>query len=357
MTEGETPLDWAVYKGDGAKIQALEQHGALRGDGPRREEIRPPAKDGTADARTSLRRSVARLLEVAPKFREQTPGKCISCHHNAVPALAAASARRKGIEIDAAQARRNLDDIFTFFAINASRMMLGDPAVGGEALTAGYAQLALAANGHPLDRVTATMTHWILARQMPTGRWLGHGLNRPPSEYSSISHTAIAAGGLVSYPLPGRQREIADSLRRAQQWLLAAETKSAEERAMRLMGLVWTKAARPRVADAIKQVRDQQEQNGGWSQFGRTDPDAYATGLSLYALHVAGLPPTVAAYRKGIAFLLRTQHQDGPWLVRTHSYPVQRYFESGFPFGRHQWISAAGTSWASLAVAETLPDR
>ena len=67
-------------------------------------------------------------------------------------------------------------------------------------------------------------------------------------------------------------------------------------------------------------------------------------------------PPTDEAYRKGVAFLLGSQYQDGPWLVKTHSFPVQRYFESGFPFGRHQWISAAGTTWASLAIAQTLPD-
>ena len=171
----------------------------------------------------SLTRSVARLLEVAPKFREQAT--CISCHHNALPALTAANARRKGIPIDEARAGKNLDDILTFFRNNAPRMMLGDRAVGGEALTVGYAQMALVANGHPLDRVTATMTHWVLARQMPDGRWLGNGLNRPPSEYSSISHTAIAVGGLISYPLPGRQGEIAQSLRKARQWLLAAEPK------------------------------------------------------------------------------------------------------------------------------------
>jgi ankyrin repeat protein len=354
MTEGETPLDWALYSGDRAKIQALEQHGAVRGAGPRQDEIAPPAAGGIVDPRVSLTRSVARLLDVAPKFREHAT--CISCHHNAMPALAAATARRKGIDTDAAKSGKNLDDIVTFFNTNAPRMMLGDPAVGGEALTAGYAQMALAANGHPLDRVTATMTHWVLARQMPDGRWLGNGLNRPPSEYSIVSHTAIAAGGLRAYPLPGRQKEVEESLRRARQWLLAADAKSAEERGMRLMGLVWTNASRPDVTAAIKAVRDSQEAGGGWSQFARTDPDAYATGLSLYALHVAGVPATDASYRKGVAFLLRTQYQDGPWLVRTHSFPVQRYFESGFPFGRHQWISTAGTSWAALAIAQTLPD-
>ena len=353
MTEGETPLDWAIYKGDRAKIQVLEQRGAMRGNGPRHEAIEPPQPGGIADPRVSLSRSLARLLAVAPAFPERT--SCISCHHNALPAIAAATARRKGIQIDEARARMNLDHIVEFFSASTPRMMLGDPAVGGEALTAGYVQVALARENHPLDTMTAAITHWLIARQLPDGRWLGNGLNRPPSEYSPISHTAMAAAGLTSYDIPALKSEIEQSLRRAQRWLLDAEPKSAEERGMRLMGLVWTKAPRPRVEAAIRDVRAQQEKEGGWSQFGRTAPDAYATGLSLFALCVAGVAPTDDSYQKGVAFLLGTQYQDGTWLVKTHSFPVQRYFESGFPYGRHQWISTAGTSWASLAIAQTLP--
>jgi hypothetical protein len=47
-TEGESPLDWAIYSGDRAKIQVLSQHGAMRGNGPRRDEIPPPAKAASA---------------------------------------------------------------------------------------------------------------------------------------------------------------------------------------------------------------------------------------------------------------------------------------------------------------------
>src|SRR5262249_32464361 len=151
----------------------------------------------------------------------------------------------------------------------------GDPAVGGEALTAGYAQMALAADGHSLDVATATITHWLLARQMPDGSWLGNGINRPPSEYSTISHTAIAVGGLKSYAIPGRQKEISRSVDRARKWLLSANPRSTEERAMRLMGLVWSNTPKDRVATAIKDIREHQEASGGWSQFGRTPPDAY----------------------------------------------------------------------------------
>jgi ankyrin repeat protein len=354
-TEDESPLDWAIYKGDRAKIQVLEQRGATRGNGPRREEIAPPAKGGIADPRVSVNRSVAQLLVAASTFREKT--SCISCHHNGLPAMAAATAKRKGIEVDQRLDNRNLEDMLAFFKNNAARVMLGDPAVGGEALTVGYTQMGLAAEGHPPDKVTATMTHWLMARQMPDGSWLGNGLNRPPLEYSIISHTAMGAGGLISYPLPGRKKEVAESLRRARQWLLAAQPKSAEERGMRLMGLVWTDAPRSRIEAATNDVRAQQDARGGWSQFARTEPDAYATGLSLFALHIAGVRTTDKAYRNGVAFLLGTQYQDGTWLVKTHAFPVQRYFESGFPFGRHQWISAAGTSWAALAIAQTLPDR
>ena len=353
-TEGETPLDWAVYKGDRAKIRVLEQHGARRGNGPRRDEIAPPQKGGIANPLVSLERSVARVLEVAPAFGERAT--CVSCHHNALPAIAAATARRKGIAVDETRARANLDHMRNFFRAATSRMMLGDTAVGGEALTAGYVQMALAGERQPLDRTAATVTHWLMARQMPDGSWLGNGVNRPPSEYSAISHTALAAAGLTSYPLPGRRKEIDDTLRRARDWLIAAEPASAEERAMQLMGLVWARAPRARIEAAVKDIESRQAPAGGWSQFGRTDADAYATGLSLFALSVAGVPPTDVVYKRGVAFLLGTQYQDGTWLVKTHSFPLQRYFESGFPFGRHQWISAAATSWAALAIAHTLPD-
>jgi hypothetical protein len=73
-------------------------------------------------------------------------------------------------------------------------------------------------------------------------------------------------------------------------------------------------------------------------------------------MHVAGVPADDASVRKGVTFLLSTQYADGAWLVKTHAFPVQPYFESGFPFGRHQWISTAGTSWAAMAIAQMLPD-
>ncbi len=82
--------------------------------------------------------------------------------------------------------------------------------------------------------------------------------------------------------------------------------------------------------------------------------DAYATGEALYALHAGGVSNQSEAYRKGAAYLLRTQLEDGTWLVRSRGFGFQPYFETGFPHGRDQFISAAATSWAGMALAYTL---
>ena len=54
-----------------------------------------------------------------------------------------------------------------------------------------------------------------------------------------------------------------------------------------------------------------------------------------------------------MAGYLRTQAADGSWHVASRSIWIQPYFESGFPYGHDQWISAAGTSWAVMALSLT----
>ena len=88
----------------------------------------------------------------------------------------------------------------------------------------------------------------------------------------------------------------------------------------------------------------------------RMTSDAYATGQALVALSESGSATlTNRAYKKGIEFLLRTQAEDGTWFVESRSVPIQAYFESGFPYGVHQWVSAAATAWATTALAQATP--
>jgi hypothetical protein len=51
-----------------------------------------------------------------------------------------------------------------------------------------------------------------------------------------------------------------------------------------------------------------------------------------------------------VKFLLSTQFEDGSWHVRSRAIPFQPYFEGGFSHGHDQWISAAATNWAAMAL-------
>jgi N-acyl-D-amino-acid deacylase len=354
--EGEKPLDWAQYRRDSAKIRVLEMYGATRGNGPRQTMAPLRVTGEIAAPRTAVERSVSLLLKTSAGILEGR--RCFTCHHNSLPAEAAAVARRKGIGVNEELARKNVEDILAVFRRAANPMMQSQATSipGAVALTVGYGLMALAAEGHEADKVTAVMTHWMLATQMPDGSWLGNGVNRPPMESSTVSHTAMAVRGLTLYPTRGDERRLDQALSKARDWLLSAETPTAEDRAMRLMGLVWTNASDSVIQGAIRDIADRQAATGGWSQLTQLDADAYATGQVLIALHEAGVAVTDDVYQKGVKFLLTTQYPDGSWFVRTRAFPVQPYFESGFPFGRHQWISAAGTAWAARAIALTLPD-
>ena len=121
---------------------------------------------------------------------------------------------------------------------------------------------------------------------------------------------------------------------------------------MRLMGLVWTKASSHIIRSAMDDVVRRQKPDGGWSQLDSLPTDAYATGMSLYALHEAGISVTDPVYRSGIEFLLKNQYADGSWLVKSRAYPVQPYFES--------WISVWPASvdlrcWLELGVVSDRP--
>ena len=105
-----------------------------------------------------------------------------------------------------------------------------------------------------------------------------------------------------------------------------------------------------------KMLLREQREDGGWAQLPTLASDAYATGLALYALHEGGkIGVDHPAYRRGVEFLLRTQFEDGSWYVASRCFPMVEYTKSGFPHGRSQFISAAATCWATMALTFTVP--
>ena len=83
-------------------------------------------------------------------------------------------------------------------------------------------------------------------------------------------------------------------------------------------------------------------------------PDAYASGQALYALRVAGEGASSDAYWRGVHYLLRAQLEDTTWYMRSRAIGFQPYFDAGFPHGRDQFISAAATAWAVMALSHAM---
>jgi hypothetical protein len=143
-------------------------------------------------------------------------------------------------------------------------------------------------------------------------------------------------------------------LGRAKKWLLAAEISTHNDRVFQLLGLGWCGAKAEKLRPFVRQLINDQRSDGGWGQLKGLESDAWATGLALLALHEAGgMPTSDVVYERGVEFLLRTQFEDGSWWVKSRSWPFQPHFDSRFPHGKDQWISAAGTAWATLALLQT----
>jgi squalene cyclase len=151
-----------------------------------------------------------------------------------------------------------------------------------------------------------------------------------------------------------RAAAVRPRIARARQWLEKTPPQNTEEKTFRLLGLAWAGAAKgdPSLRRAFQSLLADQREDGGWGQTPAMKSDAYATGEVLVALHQAGgLPVTDPAYQRGVRFLLQTQEEDGSWFVRSRAVPFQGYIETGFPYGKDQFISATATSWAATALA------
>ena len=177
--------------------------------------------------------------------------------------------------------------------------------------------------------------------------------------------TAKAVRAIDSYAPPALRREADASIARGRAWLIATPaTADNDALAYRLQGLVWANAPHAEVVKATRQLVGAQRPDGGWSQALNMTSDAFATAGNLIVLHKAGVQPSEPAYRRGVDYLLRTQAADGSWHVTAHALPIQPPIDSGFPYGRDQWISSWATAYAASAIAYALarmrgpwPDR
>lgn len=351
----QTPLMLARKRGDTPIVQALLKAGADTSttDRKARDKAQGDAKTLTEAVQLALPALTRTAEDSAVTFvRHASHQRCISCHQQQLPlaALSAAHSRHLATNRDVVQhqlalLKRDLADP----EIALQGVMLPDPAI-----FAGYVAMDLTSTGERGSITTDPMVHMLTTIQHPDGHWSRY-IPRPPIQASDITATASALHMIRSYPIPARHRELESSVQQACAWLLKASAETNEERAHQLLGLAWAGAppdTRTSFADGLIQ---QQRSDGGWAQLAGLASDAYATGQSLYALmEGAKISPEHPAIKHGLDFLRRTQLADGTWHVRSRTHTFQPPMESSFPHGKDGWISAAGSSWAVMALAASL---
>jgi N-acyl-D-amino-acid deacylase len=329
---GESALTWAIRRGNMKLVERLKAAGA---------------SDASA-IRHSVERAVALLQKSGPEFVKVSG--CISCHHQSLPQMAYSAARQRGFRVDAAVSEQQVKAVIDMFQPVREQMEKGTIQLPNPGISVSYSLLGLGAEGYVPDETTNAMTLAISRTQLPDGSFAVLPA-RPPLEASPFTSTALSIRALQMFG-----RDCNDKIVRARAWLKQAQPVTQEDRAMRLFGLVWSKADAKDIEQASGELLAQQRPDGGWAQLAGLESDAYATGQAMVALHEAGTLTAVdRAFQHGLAFLLRTQLADGSWVVRTRSSPVQAFKDSGFPHGRDQWISAAGTSWAAMALTLSQP--
>ena len=280
---------------------------------------------------------------------------CNSCHHQFQAALAFQSAREHGIRVDENIAHADAVKSFDYrdLDIAVQYNWVIEPAMDDA-----YQLVAANSVGVRPNVVTAVYARLLAARQDADGTWTSFH-QRPPSSYSFFTQTALSLRAIQWYSHPSEKNNAAGHIARGRKWLASHVPPDTEGRTYQLLGLWWGGADRAELQKLANGLLATQQQDGGWASLAGRESDAYSTAQVLVALEDAGgVSITDARWQRGINYLLKTQAADGSWHVMSRLHPPASvsppYFDTGYPYGHDQFLSALAADWAVMALARAL---
>ena len=275
---------------------------------------------------------------------------CNSCHSQDLASAAAGFVKSRGLRAPA-----EIPQLPQSMMPSPERLM--DLAVVSAPSTA-WELVDFGMNNVSPDAYTDAAVRLVKVMQRADGSWSANQSRRPPMASGEFQDAAVCIYALRHYGPRAEAASTESAIAKAVAWLERAKPETTQDRAFQAIALSWAAETSDSAKTAARALAGLQRADGGWSQFPGLESDAYATGQAIFALSVAGrVPQDDPTYRKGIAYLMRTQAPDGSWHVKTRAIWLQPYFESGFPYGRDQFISTAGTAWASMALATVMQPR
>lgn len=290
-------------------------------------------------------RALAFLAREVPRWSAEN--KCYSCHNNGDAARALYTAVRLSYPVPAkalADTSRWLEKPQNwdhnggegpFNDRQLARIQFGATLV--DALEAGLMK----------DRAAlARAAELVAASQRKDGSWLidaGEAVGSPAT-YGTCLATYQACRVLRKTD----PRTYQTALGRADHWFRTVKVESVPDGAAVLLALAGSDEAAVRQRrHCLVLIRKGQSESGGWGPYVHSPPEAFDTAIVLLALaRCADQPDAREMLRKGRAFLVKLQKEDGSWDETTR------------PPGNASYAQRLSTSgWATLALLTTAKAR
>jgi hypothetical protein len=196
----------------------------------------------------------------------------------------------------------------------------------------------------------------LLRHQEADGSWAWSSApakNRPPPFFESDEVVTLLASLALGPHVPKDARQTSperEARARAAAWLAKSPANdTTQAAAFRFLVKVRAGASAQTLAPEIDAFLHRQNPDGGWSQLKGLPSDAYATGQALYVLSLAGVRNDRAEIRRGVAFLVGSQKDDGSWPMNRRGHPGVTPGSFTVP------IIHLGSAWATLGLMRSVP--
>jgi hypothetical protein len=309
---------------------------------------------GNEIIREAVRKSIPILQTSSNTFIVKK--QCATCHHSLLTSMVVELAKQKGVPVEDSFAAKRI------IACEGNLQFVCNPNIIRDFLNIKliipYGLMGLAAEKTRPDFRTDMAVAFLISEVNPDGSFPGEYL-RVPLEVGQIHSTSLSIHAIQLYVAPSLKQKADQMVVKTKTWLEHKKPFSQQELAYQLLGLHWCGSNDEVKKEVIGKIMDLQRADGGWAQLPSMNSDAYATGETLYALYTSGMIQAGdEKYQKALNYLLKTQEPDGSWFVQARSFIIQPFVNSNFPPNdENQFISAAATNWATIALLEVLPDK
>jgi squalene-hopene/tetraprenyl-beta-curcumene cyclase len=293
------------------------------------------------DAPAAAQKALDWIQQDAVKWRKEKT--CASCHQGVMTLWVMAEAKSRGYAI--------APEALAETAKWSKERLAGldqprDRSMAFSMLNTPVLYFAMMAHAIPSQDVVSAdelrrISGHLVRYQEADGNWawsIAPAQNRPPPYFDGDDVVTVMADTML-------QPEAGDARQKADGWLAKnPRTDTTQSDVMRLLAAVWGGKRAKATGDQLKPLLGRQNSDGGWSPAPGLPSDAYGTGQAVYALRLAGMEANREPIRRGIDYLVRTQREDGSWLMTPRANPGATPFKNASP------IIHIGSAWATLAL-------